>query len=651
MSKLWKRTESARFQWVESSVFFDTPKGKQVLTPLVKAHVGTHVSPTAVLVLFSTFCIFFLFLLTRLFYIQIVRGQDFEQFADRNSQRILPIPAERGHMFDRRSIQLTENIPSFSLALVPQDLPRDVQKRQTIVERLSKLTGQDTSLIAKTIDEYGDYSYESITIVEDIPYDTALSIHIAAADLPGISIQRGSKRLYLPLPYSATSTALSHVLGYQGKLNREELDQLYQFGYLPSDTIGKTGVEKTYETVLRGVYGKKRVEVDALGREQAVLSEDSPQPGSHIRLNIDLDIQKQLAQIMRERLTQENKTRGAAVALDPLSGEVLALVNFPTFDNNDFSGGIDYETYQSYISNPDQPLFHRAISGTYPSGSTIKPAIASAALSNGIITAQTSFVSSGGIRIGQWFFPDWQAGGHGVTNVRKSLAQSVNTFYYYIGGGFGEFVGLGVEKITAGLRQFGFAHRLGIDLPGEQAGFLPSKEWKEKAKNERWYIGDTYNLSIGQGGLLVTPLQIAMMTSVVANGGTLFEPHIVNSIINPQTKEETPIPIKKIRQTVMPASDLAVVRLGMRDCVMYGSCRRLSTISVPIAGKTGTAQWSSEKLPHAWFTSFAPFDNPRIVLTIIVEEGGEGSSVAVPIADSFYRWWVTYVDNLVDQAI
>ena len=645
MKKLWRRTMPARFQWVENSVFFDSAQGKQIPTTTVKAHVGAPVSLSVIFILFSAFGIFFFALSARLFYIQIIQGQKYEQLAMRNSQRLIPLPAERGQIFDKNLVQLTENIPSFSLALVPQDLPHNSVERQIIVSSLASITGNSSTTIAETIEEYGDYSYERITIVDDIPYNTALSIQIKSVDLPGISIQRGSKRLYLPSSSSATTTALAHVLGYQGKLSRAELDKLYQSGYSPSDVIGKIGVEKTYETILRGVYGKKQLEVDALGREQAVLSEKLPQPGFHVRLSIDLEIQKKLTTIMAETLKREKKTRGAAVAVDPRSGEILALVSLPSFNNNDFSGGIDPQIYQSYLSNPDQPLFQRAIAGLYPSGSTIKPSIAAGALHEGIITAQTSFVSTGGIRIGQWFFPDWLAGGHGLTNVRKSLAQSVNTFYYYIGGGYGNFAGLGVEKITAALRRFGFGQLLKIDLPGEQAGFLPSKEWKEKEKQERWYIGDTYNLSIGQGDLLVTPLQIAMMTSVIANNGTLFSPRVVKSIINPQTKVETPITAKKLREQVMSSTDLSTVRLGMRDCVIYGSCRRLSTIAVPIAGKTGTAQWSSTKPTHAWFTSFAPFDSPTIVLTILIEEGGEGSSVAAPVADTFYRWWINYVDK------
>ena len=229
-----------------------------------------------------------------------------------------------------------------------------------------------------------------------------------------------------------------------------------------------------------------------------------------------------------------------------------------------------------------------------------------------------------------------------MTNVRHSLAQSVNTFYYYIGGGYNNFDGLGVDRITTYLKKFGFAKKLGIDILGEATGFLPSKQWKQDQKGERWYIGDTYNLSIGQGDLLVTPLQIAAMTTVVANNGTLYKPHVVQKLIDPISKKESPIEPEIIRSNFINPVYLSTIRAGMRDCVTYGSCLRLSLLSFEAAGKTGTAQWNRNKEPHAWFTSFAPYENPEIVLTVLVEEGGGGSRIAAPIAYEFYDWWGRY---------
>lgn len=635
--------------WVEDSFTFEESAGRQVATPYTKRHMGTSVTFRRLLILLYAFFLVFFLLLSRVFFLQMVNGNEYRALAEGNRARILPIPAERGIIYDRNGIMLTQNIPNFSLALVPQNLPRDKAEREAVVARLAQLTGQSPEDIRETLKTYGNYSYESIIIDEDLDYETALSIQIAAADLPGIYIHRGAKRLYLhtigtPEP-GVTSTpvlSLAHVLGYQGKLSPGELDELYKKGYLPSDIIGKTGIEKTYETQLRGVYGRRHVEVNALGREQAVLAEEPPSPGSHVLLAIDAKMQQELERIINDTLVKEGKKRAAAIVMDPRNGEILAMISLPAYDNNDFSGGINATKYREYISNEERPLFNRIVSGTYPSGSTIKPAIALAALHSGIITAKTTFLSNGGLRIGQWFFPDWQAGGHGVTDVRKSLAQSVNTFYYYIGGGYGDFVGMGVDTIMKYLQEFHFAEKLGIDIPGEQSGFLPSQDWKQKMSGERWYIGDTYNVSIGQGDILVTPLQIANMTATIANGGTMYRPHVVKQIENTLTKEKNDIKKDIIKADFLDPTHVETVRLGMQDCAVLGSCRRLALLPFTAAGKTGTAQWNSNKPNHAWFTSFAPFEQPEIVVTVLVEEGEEGSRVAAPIAYEFYRWWGKY---------
>ena len=637
-----------KYAWVEQSVFFDAPQGKQVVVPHSDQFVGSSFTRKKAFYGFLSLTLFLCILVGKIMYMQIIMGDTYLAQAERNRQRIIPIQAERGIIYDRNGIQLTENIPNFSLAVTPQDLSSTPAERTTLVNRIAEVTGEEAETIAALLHEYGSYSYESIVILENLDYETALQLQIAAADLPGIHIVRSSKRLYIEPDQlagdtPATSTiSLSHTLGYLGKLNREELDDLYTKGYLPSDYIGKTGVEQSYEHILRGEYGRKRTEVDALGKYRITIAEQPPTPGSHLVLSIDLSMQQELQRIMQKYMQQATLQRAAAVAVDPDNGEILALISLPAFDNNDFSGGISQETYNTYIKNPDAPLFHRAIGGTYPSGSVIKPAIAAAALEEGIITPKTSFLSTGGIRVGQWFFPDWQAGGHGTTNIRHSLAQSVNTFYYYIGGGFNTFEGLGVEKIVQYLEKFGFSKKLSIDIPGEATGFLPSKEWKEETKGEQWYIGDTYNLSIGQGDLLVTPLQIALMTATIANNGTLYRPHIAQKIIDPISKEETPIENTPIREDFIHPEHLQTVRAGMRDCVTYGSCLRLSLLPFSAAGKTGTAQWNNNKQPHAWCTSFAPYEDPEIVLTILIEEGEGGSKIAAPIAHEFYNWWGRY---------
>jgi penicillin-binding protein 2 len=311
-------------------------------------------------------------------------------------------------------------------------------------------------------------------------------------------------------------------LGYVGKVSEDDYALHREEGYRRADEIGKIGIEATYETELRGKVGERVSEVDAFGRRRAGIRETPSTDGKEMRLSLDSQLQAAAEQALQAQLSQAKTTRGAVVALDPRNGSVLALVSWPGYDNNLFSGTVSSTAYRALADNADHPLFPRAWSGTYPSGSTVKIVISAAALAEKIITSTTNVLSVGGIRVGPWFFPDWKAGGHGVTNVRRAIAWSVNTFYYYIGGGYESFVGLGVDRLGAWMRRFGLGEKTGIDLPAEAAGFVPSKEWKQEAKGEPWFLGDTYNLSIGQGDLLVTPLQVAVYAATVANGGTLL---------------------------------------------------------------------------------------------------------------------------------
>lgn len=653
-----------KLSWTEESLFTKHNSNNEISTS-GSSHLGSSFSDSKKTFFFLIFVVFcFAVILGRGFFLQILLGSNYRAQAEGNRQRIIPVPSERGLIFDRNKIQLTQNIPNFSLTVVPKDLPRDQDGLDKVIDKLISITGQDRQEVSDVIEKYKNYQQDSIIIAEDIPYETALKTQVDSGDLPGISIRLGSKRLYildsLEKKEATSSTlefvdflhpedskeysnnTLSSVLGYVGKLSPQELDTFYKKGYLPSDSIGKTGVEKIYENYLRGTYGEKRVEVNAQGREQQVIAEVEPLSGSNLLLSIDSKIQNKMEEIVSKKLKEFKKDRASAIVLDPKSGEILALVSYPGFDNNDFSGGISKDKYNEYLNDPNNPLFNRAISGNFPSGSVIKPAFASAALQENVITANTSFLSTGGLRVAQWFFPDWQVGGHGITNVRKSLALSVNTFYYYIGGGYGDFVGLGVDKMNEYLKKFGFGKLLGIDLPAESGGFLPTPQWKQRIKKEPWYIGDTYNYSIGQGDFLTTPLQIAAMTATIANGGTLYKPHTVKQIVNQETNEITDIKPEVLDQNFIDKSNLNTVRLGMKDCVSYGSCATLSSLPFDTAGKTGTAQWSQEKDTHAWFTSFAPFENPEIVVTVLVEEGGEGGIAAEPIAKEFYEWWSNY---------
>ncbi|MBI3290702.1 penicillin-binding protein 2, partial [Candidatus Falkowbacteria bacterium] len=326
--------------------------------------------------------------------------------------------------------------------------------------------------------------------------------------------------------------SLSHILGYVGKIEENQLEDYLNSGYLIDDHVGKAGLEFFYENELKGVNGREQVEVDAIGAAKEVIASERPIPGNNLILTIDSELQAVAEKSLQKALSSYGKRRGAVIIMDPNSGEVLAMVSLPTFDNNIFSRGISREDFSKLINDPDKPLYTRAISGEYPSGSTFKMIVGAAALEEGIINSWTGFSSVGGIRVNQWFFPDWKFGGHGWTTITKALAESVNTFFYTIGGGYEDFVGLGVEKIKAYAVRFGLTQKLGIDLPNEAAGFFPSIAWKEKTKGERWYVGDTYNLSIGQGDILITPLQLALWTSTFANGGTVYKPYVVKEILD-----------------------------------------------------------------------------------------------------------------------
>jgi len=583
----------------------------------------------------------------RVAYLQIYKGEHYRSLSEGNRIRIKPIISERGMIYDRNKKEITQNIPNFSLTLIPQDLPKDDTlenklARKKIIKKVVALSGVEEAKINDLLDKYGSYSYASLVIEENLDYETALKIYIASGELPGIFIQKGSKRKYLlnNEPDSTSSTlSLAHVLGYLSKIDEAEYKELIDNGYLLFDNIGKTGLEKTYESFLRGTYGRKKVEVDAGGHEKQVLAEVAPTPGDNLILNIDLEAQAKLESALKASLKKYNKTRAAAVALDPRDGSILAMVSLPAFDNNDFSAGISQKKYEGYLSNKNNPLFNRLTNGTYPSGSTIKMVVAAGALQEGIINYNTTFLSSGGVQVSRWFFPDWQAGGHGITNVTKAIAWSVNTFFYYIGGGYQNFTGLGVERIAKYMDMFGLGKKTNIDLPTEDTGQIPNKAWKLATKKEVWYVGDTYNLSIGQGDLLVTPLQVAVWTSAVANGGTIITPKIVNSIENAKTKKLTWPENKKTKVDVSDAN-MKIIKQGMRECVSYGSCGLLQNLPILAAGKTGTAQWNdNDKQNHAWFTSFAPYENPEIVVTVLIEEGEGGATTAQPVVRDFLNWW------------
>lgn len=656
-----------RLDWTEE-VFSKTGSGKETL--------GTSFDLKKLPKISLIFAFFLLVILTRVAWLQVIKGDYYYELAEGNRIRIERIEAKRGVIYDRNNQPLVRNAANFLLYFVPADLPPYTKVSggkpsltKTTGSKLSKTVKEDGNLIIERVSEilgnditsneikeklskvepYSLESYQPLFIADNIEHNKAMLLYLESDYMPGIVLSNRTRREYFtPRPLLSTIkgmdagevevSSLSHILGYTGKISKDELTE-YGSEYLLIDYIGKMGIEYFWENELKGMAGKKQVEVDVLGKEKKIINQELAQDGHNLILSIDIELQKKLEQTLNSSMEKSRLAKAAAIITDPNNGEILAMVSLPAYNNNAFARGISIQEYQELINNPDNPLFNRCISGEYPSGSIIKPVIAAAALEQGVISEHTSFNSIGGIKIGQWFFPDWRAGGHGIIDVRQAIAESVNTFFYYIGGGYQDFKGLGVDRIVKYGKLFGLNAQLGVDLAGEASGFLPAKKWKEETKGEHWYIGDTYHLSIGQGDLLVTPLQAAAYTGVFANGGTLHRPHLVKQILTGDDKVFRNIEPVVIRSHFINSYNIEIVRQGMRKTVTSGSAQSLQAIPVAVAGKTGTAQWSTKKSPHAWFTGFAPYNKPEIVITILIEQGGEGSKTAVPIAGEILKWY------------
>lgn len=582
---------------------------------------------------FRILCAIVLVLLgVRVFFLNVVKGGYYQDVAVRNSVRNVLLSAPRGLIFDRYGKQLVRNVPSMELLATPGDLPTSEEERQSMIERLRSFIAFDSDEWEALLRSAGGTFSAPIVLKPSLTQDETLIFSARAAEFPGISLERSAVREY------QDGLIFSHILGYEGKIRKEELAEYPD--YLPIDSIGKQGIEKSYESELRGKRGADRVEVDSRGAVKKALGVFEPEPGSDLILNIDADLQKKLFDSLSVALDTAGLRKGAAVAMDPRDGSVLALVSLPSFDNNLFAGGIDSANYAGLIEDDAIPLFNRAIAGEYPPGSTIKPFLASAALAEGVVTPNTQIESRGGITVAGFSFGDWKV--HGFTDVRHAIAVSSDVYFYSVGGGYGNIRGLGMEKMDAYEQRFGFGSETGIDVPGEKTGFLPTAEWKEKKFGERWYIGDTYHASIGQGFVLATPLQLADATSAVANGGTLWKPRVVGQIRDRDGTLRSMAP-EALRRNVIDPSILKTVREGMRMTVTesVGTAQSLAGLPVAVAGKTGTAQFGTEKKTHGWFESFAPYEHPTIVLVVLIEgqEQENEGYFAVPVTKDVLSWY------------
>ena len=615
-------------------------KGYDIENPLDTNNSGSFADETngddqdtiknsAVILAVFTFALLVLF--GRSFYLQFIRGFYYKDIADNNRIREVVIRAPRGIIKDSNGIVLAQNVASFDVVFVPAHLSRDEAEKERSIRVLGSIVDQNIRMISDFFNSLDADDRNSYLIKEDVGTEKALEIIERTSELPGIYIANSARREYVD------SETFSHLIGYDGKITKEELEE--NPSYIMTDYIGKSGVEYSYEKYLHGKHGARRFEVDSNNNIKEDLGLINPVPGETLILNVDYELQKHTSKVLKEALENNNDATSAVmVAIDPRNGGVRALVSIPSYDNNLFSGGIEREEYQSLINNEKRPLLNRAIAGEFPPGSTFKPFIASVALQEGVITEHTTVNCSGAIHVGVWEFPDWKV--HGVTDVKKAIAESCDVFFYSLGGGWGNIQGLGINRINQYASSFGLGTFLGIDLPGEEGGNIPDKNWKFKQLGEKWYIGDSYHAAIGQGYITVTPLQIATATSTIANGGTLYRPHVVNKIISTQKGERSVEP-EVIEKAMVERKNIQIVREGMRRTVTgpNGSGMRLNSLKVESAGKTGTSQFGNEDKTHSWYVSFAPYEDPELAMVILFEGGGEGHEWAVPATYEIMKWY------------
>jgi len=569
----------------------------------------------------------FFILLLRLWHLQILSADDYRSMSENNRLRFVPVAASRGAIMDRSGTVLVSNRPSFSLAVVPQE----VKDKDGLFDRLSRLLGLDRAELEERWKKVtGRAKYYPVVLASNITRDQVEIIEENRLRLPGVEIEMKPVREY------SSNLLAAHLLGYIGEISDEEMDKKGYEEYNPGDYIGKNGIERSWEHELPGDDGGRQMEVEARGRVPRTVSESHPTVGNSVVLTIDAAIQKQTEKAFGDQA-------GAAVALDVNSGEVLAFVSTPSFDPALFSGKLPAEIWKSYLEDKRHPLENKALTGQYPPGSTFKVITALAGLENGLITDSTSVNCSGSYELGGSTFKCWNKHGHGTTNLKKSLRESCDVYYYQLGER------LGVDLIARTAQKFLLGAPLGIGLTNEKPGLIPTAEWKQKRFGKRWYHGETLPVAIGQGFVLMTPIQLASMVATVANEGTVYRPFLVKRIVDADGKPLKEFKPEIIGRTGISADKFRLVKQGLFAVVNEpggtGSMARL--YDVRVAGKTGTSQVvkmrdSRRGTPyqfrdHALFVAFAPYDKPEIAVAVVVEHGEHGGAAAAPIAGRMLR--------------
>lgn len=577
----------------------------------------------------------FLVLGLRLWHLQIISGEEFSRLSKHNRIRIREIPASRGMILDQRGRILVDNRPSFEVLLVPEDIV-DIEKTAESLHRILDITPEEVKRKVE-IDNHRP-PFKPVRIQSDINRLHLALLESHKLDLPGLIVDVAPRRAY------TYGTMASHLLGHLGEIDSRELTQNQFNNYHMGDLIGKYGVEQKWERFLKGIDGGRQVEVDASGRELKVLQRVEPHPGNNVYLTIDLELQNTCEHLIREK-------EGVIVAMNPRNGHILAMVSHPPFDPSLFAGGINHSDWEVLIQNPFHPLQNRAIQGQYAPGSVFKIITMAAGLEEGVISPQEVLHCRGSYRFGNRYYRCWRKGGHGKVKLHRALVESCDVFFYQVGQR------LGIDTLAKYAKGFGLGKSTGITLRDEKPGLIPSSEWKKKAYGEVWYGGETLSCAIGQGFVLVTPLQLLNLISSISNGGMLYRPQIVERIERTNGKVLKSYPPAPIGKIPLCRENLQLIQRALYGVVNepHGTGRIARIKGVDLAGKTGTAQVISlredvkdEDVPHeyrdhAWFVAYAPVENPIISVAVLVEHGGHGASAAAPLAREVMKKYFTII--------
>lgn len=572
-------------------------------------------------------CAFFFLLLTRLWYLQVIQSERLKGLSESNRLRLVPIAASRGTILDRNGAILVDNTPSFSVAVIPQD----VKDKEALIDTLARNLGLDRAALLERWEKgKGRAKYYPIVLASGITRDQVEYLEENRLRLPGLEMEMKPVREY------PGGLLAAHLLGYLGEISENELSRESFSEYNLGDYVGKSGIEKNWEKYLHGADGGKQIEVDARGRFLRTLNETSPAPGNSIVLTIDRDLQKNAEHAFGDRA-------GAAVMMDVRSGEILAFASNPGFDPALFAGRMPPEKWNAYLNDKRHPLENKALKGQYPPGSTFKIVTALAGLEEGLIDADTSVVCKGSYSIGTNRFGCWEKRGHGTVNLRRALKESCDVYFYQLAER------LGVDRIARTAREFGLGEAMGIGLENEKSGLIPTAAWKEKRFGKKWYRGETLPVAIGQGYVLATPIQLASMIATIANEGTVYRPQLVKRIVDPDGNALREFAPEVIKRVAAKPGSYRLVKEGLFAVVNEprgtGGAARL--YEVKVAGKTGTSQVVKQRdsrggVPyeyrdHALFVAFAPYDKPEVAVAVVVEHGEHGGAAAAPIAGRMLR--------------